>query len=209
MPDMRIGIIGSGNIGGTLARLWAGAGHEVVLANSRGPESLAGLVAEIGPGATAATPAGAAEAGEVVVVAIPFVRYSDLPAAELAGKVVVDATNYYAGRDGAFPELADGSTTSSELVAAALPGAIVVKAFNTIHFRHLANDGTAAGTPGRRAIPIAGDDAAAKVTVTGLIDEIGFDAYDVGPLADGRRLEPGTPLFNVALTRDEVAAALA
>ena len=206
---MRIGIIGSGNIGGTLARLWAGAGHEVIVANSRGPESLAGLVAEIGPAATASTPAGAAEAGDVVVVAIPFVRYTDLPAAGLAGKVVVDATNYYAGRDGAFPELASGDTTSSEMVAAALPGATVVKAFNTIHFRHLANDGTPTGTPGRRAVPIAGDDPAAKETVGTLIDEIGFDAYDVGPLADGRRFDPGTPLFNVALTRDEVAAALA
>ena len=206
---MRIGIIGSGNIGGTLARLWAGAGHEVVLANSRGPESLAGLVADIGPAASASTPAVAAEAGEVVVVAIPFVRYPDLPADKLAGKVVVDATNYYAGRDGPFPELASGTTTSSELVAAALTGATVVKAFNTIHFRHLAADGQPAGTPGRRAIPIAGDDATAKVTVAALIDEIGFDAYDVGPLADGRRFDPGTPLFNVALTRDEVAAALA
>ncbi|HJV09352.1 MAG TPA: NADPH-dependent F420 reductase, partial [Acidimicrobiales bacterium] len=193
------------NIGGTLGRLLAGAGHQVVLANSRGPESLAGLVAEIGPAATASTPAGAAEAGEVVVVAIPFLRYPDLPAAELSGKIVVDATNYYEGRDGPFP----GGESSSEVVAAALAGATVVKAFNTIHYRHLANDGVPAGTPGRRAIPIAGDDAAAKDTVAGLIDEIGFDTYDVGSLADGRRMEPGTPLFNVALTRDEVAAALA
>ena len=206
---MRIGLIGSGNIGGTLARLLAGAGHEVVLANSRGPESLAGLVAEIGPAASAATPAGAAEAGEVVVVAIPFFRYPDLPAAALAGTIVVDATNYYAGRDGSFPDIEAGRTGSSELLAAVLPGATVVKAFNTIHFRHLAGDGVPARTPGRRAIPIAGDDPASKATVAGLIDEIGFDAYDVGSLADGRRFDPGTPLFNVALTADEVAAALA
>ena len=205
---MRIGLIGSGNIGGTLARLLAGAGHEVVLANSRGPESLAGLVAEIGPAATAATPAGAAEAGEVVVVASPFFRYPDLPAAALAGRIVVDATNYYAGRDGSFPEIAAGRAGSSELLAAALPGARVVKAFNTIHFRHLAGDGVPTGTPGRRAIPIAGDDAGAKATVAALIDQIGFDAYDAGSLADGRRFDPGTPLFNVALTTDEVAAAL-
>lgn len=206
---MRIGIIGSGNIGGTLARLLAGAGHDVVLSNSRGPETLAGLVAEIGPAATASTPAGAASAGEVVVVAIPFFRYPDLPAAELAGKVVVDATNYYAGRDGSVPEITAGTAGSSELVAAALAGARVVKAFNTIHYRHLAGDGVPSGTPGRRAIPIAGDDAGAKATVAGLIDQIGFDAYDVGSLADGRRFDPGTPLFNVALTADEVAAALA
>ena len=206
---MKIGIIGSGNIGGTLARLLAGAGHEVVLANSRGPESLAGLVAEIGPAATAATPAGAAEAGEVVVVAIPFFRYTALPATELAGKIVVDATNYYGGRDGSFPEIESGAAGSSELLARFLPGARVVKAFNTIHFRHLAGDGVPSGTPGRRAIPIAGDDPAANATVADLIDEIGFDAYDAGSLPDGRRFDPGTPLFNVALTRDEVATALA
>ena len=205
---MRIGLIGSGNIGGTLARLLAGAGHEVILANSRGPESLAGLVAEIGPAATAATPAGAAEAGEVVVVAIPFFRYPDLPAAELAGRIVVDATNYYAGRDGSFPEIAAGRAGSSELLAAALPNARLVKAFNTIHFRHLAADGVPTGTPGRRAIPIAGDDAGAKATVAARIDQIGFDAYDGGSLAGGRRFDPGTPLFNVALTSEEVAAAL-
>ena len=205
---MRIGIIGSGNIGGTLARLLAGAGHEVVVSNSRGPESLAGLVAEIGPPATASTPAGAAEGGEVVVVAIPFFRYTALPAAQLAGRIVVDATNSYAGRDGSFPDIEAGRTGSSELLAATLPGANVVKAFNTIHFRHLAGDGVPIGTPGRRAIPIAGDDPAAKATVAGLIDQIGFDAYDAGSLADGRRFDPGTPLFNVALTRDEVAAAL-
>lgn len=206
---MRIGIIGSGNIGGTLARLLAGAGHEVVLANSRAPESLAGLVGDIGPAATASTPAGAAQAGEVVVVAIPFFRYTELPAAELAGKVVVDATNYYAGRDGGAPGVEAGGAGSSELLAAALPGARVVKAFNTIHFRHLAGDGVPSGTPGRRAIPIAGDDAAANATVAGLMDQIGFDAYDAGPLSGGRRFDPGTPLFNVALTREEVAAALA
>lgn len=163
---MRIGIIGAGNIGGSLARLLAGAGHEVIVANTRGPDSLAGLLTEIGPAASAATPAGAAEAGEVVIVAIPFLRYPDLPAAGLAGKVVVDATNYFAGRDGAFPELADGTTTPSQLMAQALPGATVVKAFNTIHYRHLDDHAAPAGTAGRRAIPIAGDDAGAKATVT-------------------------------------------
>jgi predicted dinucleotide-binding enzyme len=144
-----------------------------------------------------------------VVVAIPFFRYTDLPATELAGKIVVDATNYYAGRDGAFPDIEAGRAGSSELLAVAVPGAKVVKAFNAIHYRQLAGDGVPSGTPGRRAIPIAGDDPAAKATVAGLIDQIGFDAYDAGALSDGRRFDPGTPLFNVALTRDEVAAALA
>lgn len=206
---MRIGIIGSGRIGGTLARLLTGAGHEVVLSNSRGPETLADLVAELGPLATASTVEGAAEAGEVVVVAIPFFRYADLPAQALAGKIVVDANNYAAGRDGSFPEIDDGTTTSSEVLAATLPGARVVKAFNTIYYVHLRDHGTPAGTPRRRAIPIAGDDPEAKATVTALIDEIGFDTYDAGSLADGRRIEPGSPVYNVPLTRDEIAAALA
>lgn len=206
---MRIGIIGTGMIGGTLGRLLAAAGHDVTLANSRGPEAVAELVAEIGGRATAGSAADAAAAGEVVIVAIPFVRYVDLPAAELAGKIVVDANNYYPARDGQFPEIDDGTKASSEVFAAALPGARVVKAFNTIYYVHLANDGRPAGTPGRRAIPIAGDDGEAKRVVAGLLDDIGFDAFDAGSLADSAVLQPGSPVYNVPLTRDEVAAALA
>ncbi len=199
---MRIGLLGTGNIGGTLARLLVGAGHEVVVANSRGPEAVAGLVAELGERATGATAAGAAEAGDVVIVAIPFPKYRELPAEALAGKIVVDANNDWSGGGGR-------ELSSSEVISAKLPGAVVVKAFNTIHFVHLRDQGTPAGTPGRRAIPIAGDDAAAKATVAALIDEIGFDAYDVGALADGRRIEPGSPAFNVGLTRAEIAAVIA
>ncbi len=199
---MRIGIIGIGNIGGTLARLLVDAGHEVVVANSRGPETVAGLVAELGERAAGATAAGAAEAGAVVIIAIPFTRYRELPAASLAGRIVVDANNDWSGAGG-------GDVSSSEVIAASLPGAVVVKAFNTIHFVHLRDQGLPVGMPGRRAIPIAGDDPAAKATVAALIDEIGFDVYDAGPLAAGRRIEPGSPAFNVGLTRDEIAAALA
>jgi hypothetical protein len=206
---MRIGIIGTGMIGGTLARLFAAAGHDVTVANSRGPDAVADLVAEIGERATAGSAADAAAAGDVVVVAIPFVRHVDLPAAELAGKIVVDANNYYPARDGRFPELDDGSHASSELTAAALPGARVVKAFNTIYYVHLRDDGRPAGTAGRRAIPIAGDDPEAKRVVAGLLDDIGFDAFDAGTLAESRRLEPGSPVYNVPLTRDGIAAALA
>jgi predicted dinucleotide-binding enzyme len=205
---MQIGIIGSGMIGGTLARRFAAAGHDVTIGNSRGPESLTGLVAEIGERARAGTADDAARAGEVVVVAIPAGRYRELPAEALAGRIVVDANNYYPGRDGAMPELDSGTTTSSELLAASLPGARVVKAFNTIYFEHLRDQGTPPGTPGRRALPIAGDDPDAKRTVAALIDDIGFDTVDLGPLAEGRRQEPGTPVYNVALTRDELAAAL-
>ncbi len=205
---MDIGIIGSGMIGGTLARRFAAAGHRVTIANSRGPESLAGLVAEIGDQAHAATTDGAAAAGPVVVVAIPMGRYRELPAHQLAGKVVVDANNYYPGRDGSIPELDANTITSSELLAASLDGARVVKAFNTIYFEHLRDQGTPAGTPGRRALPIAGDDPQAKRTVASLIDDLGFDVVDVGALADGRRQGPGTPVYNIALTRDELLAVL-
>ena len=206
---MRIGILGAGNIGGTLAPLLTGAGHDVVIGTSRGPEQLADLVAELGDRATASTAAGAAGAGQVVIVAVPFRRVRDLPAAQLAGKIVVDATNYYPGPDTRFPELDDGSTSSSELVAAALPGARLVKAFNTLWYGHLRDHPSPAGTPDRRAIPIAGDDEEAKRVVAGLLDDIGFDSVDVGSLADGRRIQPDTPVYNVRLTRDEVVAALA
>lgn len=205
---MRIGFIGSGNIGGTLATLLAGAGHDVIVSNSRGPAAVADLVAQIGPRATAGSATDAATGGDVVVVAIPFLRYHDLPAEQLAGRIVVDAGNYYPARDGQIAEIDAGATSSSELVAAALPGAKVVKAFNTIYYVHLREDGRPAGTPGRRAIPIAGDDSDAKQVVAGLLDDIGFDAYDAGPLAAGRRLEPGSPVYNVRRTRDELAAAL-
>ena len=206
---MKIGIIGSGNIGGTLARLLAGAGHEVVLANSRGPESLAGLVGEIGPAATASTPAGAAEAGDLVVVAIPFFRYTGLPAPELAARSSSTPPTTTPAATGRFP---------TSRPAAPAPVSCWPPRCRTPRWSRRSTPSTTAnspatvspsGTPGRRAIPIAGDDAAAKATVAGLIDQIGFDVYDAGSLSDGRRFDPGTPLFNVALTRDEVAAALA
>ncbi len=198
---MRIAMIGAGNIGSTLARLLTQAGHEVVVANARGPETLTGLVAELGERASARRADEAAKLGDVVIVAVPFPAHRDLPVSSLAGKIVVDANNDWSG--GAT------TTSSSERFAAFLAGATVVKAFNSIHYAHLAEQGTPAGSPGRRAIPIAGDDAAAKATVTRLLDDVGFDVYDVGPLSAGRLIEPGSPVFNVGLTRDEVAAALA
>ena len=202
---MRIGIVGTGNIGGTLARLLVRAGHEVVLANSRGPEAVAGLAAALGERATASTAAGAAEAGDVVIIAVPFARLGDLPTPSFAGKIVVDANNDWTG-----PRSDTGTKSSSEVVAAMLAGARLVKAFNTVEFVQLGEEGTPAGTPGRRAIAIAGDDQEAKATVARLVDDVGFDAYDVGPLAEGRRtMEPGRPLFGVRLTRDEMAASVA
>jgi 8-hydroxy-5-deazaflavin:NADPH oxidoreductase len=206
---MRMGLIGSGNIGAALANLAIAAGHDVVLSNSRGPETLAGLVAALGEHATAGTPAEAAAAGDLVVVTIPLRSYRAVPVEPLVGKVVIDTNNYYPGRDGQIPELDDGSTTSSELLQAHLPRSRVVKAFNSIYFEHLASQGEPAGTPGRRAIAIAGDDGDAKDQVAKLIDSFGFDSVDAGSLAQGRRFAPGTPAYNVRLTADELREALA
>jgi predicted dinucleotide-binding enzyme len=205
---VRIGLIGSGRIGGTLARLAVAHGHQVLLSNSRGPASLGDLVRELGDRAVAGSPAEAAADGDVVVVSIPLRAYRDVPVAELAGKVVIDTTNYYPARDGNIAELDDGSTTSSELLARHFPGAKVVKAFNTILFSDLASQGQPSGTPGRRALPIAGDDPDAKQVVAELIDQFGFDTVDAGPLAEGRRFQPGTLPYNVRLDAAELRSAL-
>jgi hypothetical protein len=144
----------------------------------------------------------------VVVVAVPLRSYREVPVAELAGKVVIDTNNYHPERDGQFPELDDDSTTTSELLAAHLPGARVVKAFNNICSAHLASEGTPAGTPGRRALPIAGDDAGAKRTVADLIGEFGFDVVDVGPLAEGRRFQRDKPAYVAAFDEAGLREAL-
>jgi len=206
---MRIGLIGSGRIGGTVARLAVDSGHEVVLSNSRGPETLTDLVASLGPHASAATASDAAAGADLAVVTIPLRAYRDVPVAETAGKVVVDTNNYYPDRDGRMDELEGSATTSSELLAAHLPDAKIVKAFNTIYFEDLATQGQPAGTPGRRALPIAGDDADAKRVVAELIDGFGFDVEDAGPLKEGRRFQPGTPAYNVRLDATALRAALA
>ncbi|HEU5107490.1 MAG TPA: NADPH-dependent F420 reductase [Micromonosporaceae bacterium] len=190
-----IGLIGSGNIGGTVARLAVAAGHDVVLSNSRGPETLKDMVDELGPGARAATPAEAAAAGDIVVVTVPLKAYRDVPVEPLAGKVVIDTNNYYPQRDGAIAELDDESTTSSELLQRHLGPAKVVKGFNNIHFGHLASLARPTGAPDRTALPIAGDDPAAKAAVTEFFDAIGYDAVDAGPLAEGWRAQPDTPVY--------------
>lgn len=169
---------------------------------------LSDLVGQFGEHATADTAEQAAASCDLVVVTIPLKAYRQVPAAGLAGKTVIDTNNYYPQRDGQIPELDDDSTTSSELLASHLDGAHVVKAFNTIHFKDLASQGQPAGTHDRRALPTAGDDAEAKRAVDGLIREFGFDVVDVGPLAAGRRFQPGTPAYNVRLNEAELRAAL-
>ncbi|MGK5684960.1 NADPH-dependent F420 reductase [Actinoplanes sp. URMC 104] len=190
-----IGFIGSGNIGGTVARLAAAAGYDVVVSNSRGPETLQDLVAELGPKARAATAAEAAKAGDLVVVSVPFKAFAQLPVAELAGKVVLDTNNYYPQRDGVFEALDRGEATSSELEQQALGSARLVKVFNNIFSAHLASLARPSGAADRSALPIAGDDDAAKQTATEFLDAIGYEAVDVGTLADSWRFEPGQPAY--------------
>jgi predicted dinucleotide-binding enzyme len=190
-----VGIIGSGMIGGTVARLSVAAGHHVVLSNSRGPETLDELVAELVPLASAGTAEQAAEAGELVVVSVPVKAFGEIPAKPLAGKPVLDTGNYYPQRDGHIAELDTGALTSSGLLQRYLPDAQVVKVFNNIFFKHLASLARSHGAEDRSALPIAGDSAAAKAAVTAFLDSIGYDAVDAGSLADSWRQEPGTPAY--------------
>src|ERR1700694_1825317 len=204
---MKIGIIGSGNIGATAARLFLRAGHEGALSNSRGGQGLEDLVGELGDKAHATTIEDAARFGEVVMIAIPFGKFSALPAHAFDGKVVIDAGNYYPERDGKFPELDNDESTSSELMASHLKGARLVKGFNTIYFKHLATLGdTSRPLEERRAIFIAGDDSKAKEIVARLIEEIGFAAVDSGFLHEGgRSQQPGTAVYNKDVTAKEAA----
>jgi hypothetical protein len=204
-----IGLIGAGHIGGTLARIATAAGYAVVVSNSRGPQTLVDLVAELGDTARAGTPQDAATAGDVVVVTIPLHAYAQVPVEPLAGKVVVDTNNYYPQRDGQIEALDSGATTSSELLADHLRGARVVKAFNHITSADLGSQGAPAGTEGRRALAIAGDDDDARATVAELIDRLGFDVVDAGPLAEGRRFAVGTPAYGPRLDRAGLEQALA
>lgn len=190
-----VSLIGSGQIGGTVARLSVAAGHHVVLSNSRGPETLSDVAADLGPLARAATPAEAATAGDLVLVSVPVLAFGKMPAAALAGRVVMDTCNYYPQRDGQIPDLDSGALTSSALLQRDLPGAAVVKVFNNIFYRHLASLARPAGDPSRSFLPIAGDDAAAKAAVTAFLDSIGYGAMDAGTLADSWRQQPGTPVY--------------
>ena len=215
-----IGLIGSGNIGSTVARLAVDAGYDVVLSNSRAPETLSELVAELGDHARAATAAEAADAGDLVVVTIPLKNYRQVPVEPLAGKVVIDTNNYYPERDGHVDALDAETTTTSEMLQEHLPTSSVVKGFNNIYFKHLLELARPAGADDRTALAIAGDDAEAKRTVTGFLDAIGYDTHDAGALAEGWRFQRDTAAyaglysdesFSQAISRDAtfVAAKLA
>ena len=206
---MTIGLIGAGHIGSQVARLAIAAGHDVVLSNSRGPETLAALVAELGPRARAASPEDAARAGDIVVVTVPLKAYRSVPVEPLVGKIVIDTNNYYPQRDGQIPELDSESTTTAELLQAHLPTSRVVKAFNHIYASELTTHGQPNGTPNRRALVIAGDDAEAKAEVARLIDAFGFDVVDAGPLSESWRIQRDTPGYGPRRTADELRRDLA
>jgi predicted dinucleotide-binding enzyme len=204
-----LGIIGAGHIGSQVARVAVAYGYDVVIANSRGPETLAGLVAELGDRATAATAADAAAAGDVVVVTVPLGKIDQLPVEQLAGKIVLDTNNYYFERDGHIDALDRGETTTSELLQAQLPTSRIAKAFNHIFAADITTDGSPAGTPDRRALATAGDDAEAVAFVTRFYDEAGFDTVNVGSLSESWRVERGRPAYVVRQNADELTANLA
>jgi predicted dinucleotide-binding enzyme len=204
-----IGLIGAGHIGGQLARLAVQHGYDVVVSNSRGPETLKDLVRELGPRARAGTVAQAAEAGDIVVVTIPLKSIGDVPAAPLAGKIVIDTNNYYPQRDGHIPELDQEQTTTAELLQRHLPSSKVVKAFNHIYAAELTTHGEPAGTPNRRALAIAGNDAEARSVVAQLIDQLGFDVVDMGGLAESWRIQRDTPGYGPRRTTEELRRDLA
>jgi len=206
---MKIGIIGAGNIGGNLTRRLTALGHQVYVANSRGPETLADLARETS--AIAVTPSDAAGQGQIIITSIPLKNIPRLPrdlfADTRASAIVVDTGNYYPQRDGLIPEI-EGGTTESRWVADQL-GRPVVKAFNNIYAQHLLERGKPAGTPGRIALPVAGDDKTAKQVVIDLLDELGFDGVDAGGLDESWRQQPGTPVYGTDFDAAGVRRALA
>jgi predicted dinucleotide-binding enzyme len=204
-----IGFIGAGKVGSQLARLAVKNGYDVVVSNSRGPETLGGLVKELGPRARAGTPEEAATAGDIVVVTVPLKNYRHVPAEPLAGKIVIDTNNYYPQRDGHIAELDNETTTTAELLQAHLPQSKVVKAFNHIFAASLTTDGQPPGTKDRRALVIAGDDPQARATVAGLIDKLGFDAVDAGPLKEGWRIQRDTPGYGPRRNAEQLRQDLA
>ena len=197
-----IGILGSGHVGSSLARAAIAHGYDVLLSNTQGPDSLAGLVSELGPRARAATSAAAAAECDFAIVAIPITTIGQVPVEPLAGKVVISTVNYFPQRDGHFPEIDNGTTTVPGLLQAHLPASRVVRAFSMINAAEMSGDGHPAGDPRRRALALAGDDPAAKELVAGLYNEFGFDAVDIGGLDESWRVDAGQPAF---VTRQNIA----
>ena len=204
-----IGIVGAGHIGSQLARKAVELGYDVVISNSRGPETLGGLIAELGPRARAATTAEATAAGDFAVVTVPFRSLGNIPVEPLAGKIVIDTTNYYWERDGRIPALDAGEATTSGLLQEYLPASKVAKGFNHIRYTEITTDGTPAGTVNRRALATASDYPEASGLVTKLYDEFGFDTVNIGPLSESWRVERDRPAYVVRQNAEELGENLA
>ncbi len=202
------GIIGAGNIGSAVAEAVIGLGHDVVIANSRNPETLAPLIDQLGPQARAATAAEAAAAGDVAVVTVPLAAIDRLPLDELGGKVVIDTNNYYPQRDGNIEALDRGETTTSQMLADRLPTSHVVKGFNHVPAADINTLGRPSGDPDRLALATAGDHDDAVAVITDLYDQIGFDTVNVGPLAESWRVERDQPAYAGAQPADRLTARL-
>jgi hypothetical protein len=204
-----IGIIGAGNIGSQVARAAITVGYDIVISNSRGPETLTDLVAELGPKARAATAAEAAAAADFALVAVPLKSYDQVPAGPLAGKVVIDTNNYYFERDGHIPALDRGVDTTSGMLQRHLVDSLVAKGFNHIMAADITTDGQPAGAPDRRALATASDFEEAAELVQRFYDELGFDTVNVGPLADSWRVERDQPAYVARQNRHELVENLA
>ena len=204
-----MGIIGAGHIGSQVARKAVELGYDVVISNSRGPETLAQLVGELGPRARAATAAEAAAAGDFAVVTVPLKNYLDIPVEPLAGKVVIDTNNYYWERDGRIPALDKGEATTSGLLQEHLPTSKVAKGFNHIMASDITSDGSPAGTANRRALATASDYPEATELVTRLYDEFGFDTVSIGPLEESWRVERDRPAYVIKQNQAELKENLA